>query len=324
LKRGWREANPLSTLAGTQAGQILSRVWQVDFSQSASRFEDCDNSEPETQLVNGLNFGHTRHMTKRLSLLILLLFVASVHSEPFKLDTLKVGTTTYNNVVVLGSNTTDLYFRHSLGFANVKLKYLSPDLQKRFAYDPKAAAAAEKLQSEEDLLYQSKVARAEFTQAARETAAAAKPSLGSETGLADPVSEKSLLGKPGPKLEVDKWLGDKPALEGKFVLLSFWAPWSMPCKQSIPELNALQKKYADKLVVVGVSTSTENEINDMAEPHIDFALAVDAKAKLSAAAGVTSIPYVLLCDPKGVVLYQGHPGAINDKKLPAILARSTD
>jgi cytochrome c biogenesis protein CcmG, thiol:disulfide interchange protein DsbE len=260
-------------------------------------------------------------MTKRLSLLIMLLFALSVEADSLKLGTLKVGMTTYSNVTVLGFNATDLYFKHSLGFGNVKLKYLSSELQKRFDYNPKAAQEAEKRQNEEDILYQTGLVRAELAQQDKAAAGAPKTSLGSETGLADPISEKSLLGKPGPKLEVDKWLGEKPALEGKFVLISFWAPWSAPCKEWIPELSALQKKYADKLVVVGVSAGPETDIAEMSEPQLGFASAIDTKAKLSAASGVTSIPYVLLCDPKGIVIYQGHPGAITDKKLPAILAK---
>jgi cytochrome c biogenesis protein CcmG, thiol:disulfide interchange protein DsbE len=262
-------------------------------------------------------------MTKRFSLYFSLLFALSMAGEPLKLQTLVVGSTTYTNVTVLGANITDLYFSHSLGFANVKLKYLSADLQKRYDYDPKAAEKAEKAQIENDILYQSALAKSASAQPAK-ASLNKKPSLGSETGLADPISERSLLGKPGPALEVDKWLSEKPALDGKFVLISFWAPWSVPCRQWITDFNALQKKYADKLVVVGVCAGSESEIADLSEPRIEYASAIDAKAKLSAAAGVTSIPFVLLRDPKGVVLYQGHPGALNDKKVQAILTNPAE
>jgi hypothetical protein len=47
-------------------------------------------------------------------------------------------------------------------------------------------------------------------------AAKQKASLGSETGLADPISDRSLLGKPAPALQVDKWLGEKPSLGRDF------------------------------------------------------------------------------------------------------------
>ena len=49
-----------------------------------------------------------------------------------------------------------------------------------------------------------------------------------------------------------------------------------------------------------------------------------ALALLGAAAGITAIPSVLLCDPKNVVLYAGHPAALTEKKLQAILARPAE
>jgi thiol-disulfide isomerase/thioredoxin len=265
------------------------------------------------------------NMTKRLVLCVVVgVMVYTAVAETVNLSTLKVGNTTYQNVTVLGANTTDLYFKHSRGFANVKLKYVPAELQKRFDYNPKAAAEAERRQNEEEILYQNSLAMAAVKQPTNGGAARAIGALGLETGLADPISERSMLGKPGPSLNPDKWIGDKPSIEGKFVLLNFWATWSSPCRQAIPELNAMQKKYAEKLVVIGVSAEPESAYADFASPHIEYALAMDAKAKLSAACGVTSIPFVTLRDPKGTILYQGHPAALTDKKLQAILARASE
>src|SRR5436190_3803005 len=205
-------------------------------------------------------------MMKRLFLCVVLWVGYSAMAETVELNTLKVGATTYTNVVILGANVTDLYFRHSLGFANVKLKYVPEDLQKRFDYNSKAAAEAERRQNEEEILYHNSLALAGQTQSTNGGAAKAAGSLGLETGLADPVSERSLLGKQAPALQVDKWIGDKPALENKFVLINFWASWSAPCRQTIAELNSLQKKYADKLVVIGVSAEPESAYAELSSP----------------------------------------------------------
>ncbi len=251
-----------------------------------------------------------------------LLVVCSLAAAPVKMDSLTVGSETYSNVTILGANTTDLYFTHSSGIANVKLKYLPADVQAKFNYDPKAAASAEQKQLEADARYHTNLAARIAAQAAAQ-ARAAKPPEPVET-LADPISDKSLLGKRAPALEAEKWVSDKPELEGKFVLVSFWAPWSAPCRKQIRALNAAQKKFANQLAVVGLTKSSAAEVSDLAEPKIGFASGIDTKGKLASAAGVTSVPCVMLVDPKGTVLYLGHPAPLTEAKLQEFLSRQSE
>src|SRR5215813_1656559 len=77
----------------------------------------------------------------------------SLKAGTFTLDDLSDGSHTYSNVTVIGANATDLYFTHSKGISNAKLKYLPPNLQARFSYDPKAAAEAEKEQIKDNSRY---------------------------------------------------------------------------------------------------------------------------------------------------------------------------
>ena len=70
-------------------------------------------------------------MTNRLAVICILALGLTAHAETLKLDTLKIGSTTYSNVTILGANATDLYFRHSLGFGNVKLLENSRGLSSR-------------------------------------------------------------------------------------------------------------------------------------------------------------------------------------------------
>ena len=248
-----------------------------------------------------------------------LALVFSMPAASLKMDSLTAGPTTYSYVTILGANTTDLYFTHAQGIANVKLKYVSPELQKRFNYDPKAAAEAEKLQNEADLRYQKEEATTFFSRGDKGTEKVNKQPVTSEESIADPVSEGSLLGRPAPLLDADRWLGDKPSMEGKFVLIDFWASWSIPCRKCVADLNSLQKTFKDKLVVVG--WTSEADITNVTELKMEFPSAVDSKAKLNAVASVTSIPFALLVDAKGIVRYQGHPGAITEKRLEALITK---
>jgi thiol-disulfide isomerase/thioredoxin len=259
-------------------------------------------------------------MSKRPLLSIILLVAAfSLSAATPNIPVLKAGPETYRDVSIIGANATDLYFTHEKGIGNVKLKYLSPELQKQFHYDPKAAAEAERKQTEAEALYHSAVA-SNLTMQARKVLSADAAATNEVVSLADPVSDKSLLGKKAPALEVGKWLDEAPALEDKYVLVLFWAPWSSASRQCIPELNGLQKKFSKQLAIVGITPTEELEES----PKPEFACAADSKSKLSIASGVTSIPSALLIDSKGIVCYQGHPAAITEKKLEAILTRPVE
>jgi len=261
---------------------------------------------------------------KRLFVVLWLLLAWTAPAAPVKLDTLGVCGCVYRNVTVLTFNTTHVYFAHDGGITCVKLKHLEPKLQERFDYDPAAAAWAERQQADDDARYKESVVSNLVAQAQQAALAARKAAATAEDRLADPVSNNSLIGKPAPPIKGEKWLGEKPALEGKLVLVAFWAPWSIPCRKYIPELAGLQKKFAGKLAVVGVTSESEAEIAAMAEPKMEFASVLDPKAELGATVGVTSIPYVMLVDPKGVVRYQGHPTAITEKQVESILAKAAE
>lgn len=254
-----------------------------------------------------------------ISICVCYLAVSLQAAEPIKFDHLKVGSQVYSNVTVVGMNASELFFTHDKGIANVKMKYLEPDAQKRVNYDPKAADAAEREHMQEDANFKNSLA----TRTSTKKANAAPPiPVSSEDNIADPVSDNSLLGKTAPKLEIEKWLGDKPDLKGKFVLLYFWAPWSFPAKKSIAPLSAIQKKFNEKLAVVALASESKDDVESMTDPKIDFASTIDEKGKLRTAFRVSTIPTVVLIDPKGVVLYEGHPAALNEKQLQNILAKS--
>lgn len=118
---------------------------------------------------------------------------------------------------------------------------------------------------------------------------------------------KSILNEKAPELIVEEWLSDKPETKGKFVLVDFWATWCGPCVAVIPKLNDMQKKYGEKLVVVGLSDEPAEKVKSFEKAKIEYFSAIDTKKTLNNALEVKGIPHMILIDPNGIVRWEGFP-----------------
>src|SRR5262249_19476430 len=112
---------------------------------------------------------------------------------------------------------------------------------------------------------------------------------------------KSILNQKAPELIVEKWLSEEPSTEGKFVLIDFWATWCRPCREAIPELNEFQKKYKDKLVVIGISDESPDTVSRFSSPRIEYFSAIDTQARTKNELEVSGLPHVIILDPNRVV-----------------------
>ena len=228
-----------------------------------------------------------------------------VHADE-TLPVLKVGSEIYSNVTVTAVSVTDIYFTSDRGMANVKLKKLDPALQKHFHYDPVKAGAVEKKLADDKIQYHEQLLKQSRSSAivANDTAAGSPPPM-PVTGKK--LWAKSFLNQKVPELVVEKWLTPPPDIRGKFVLVDFWATWCGPCRKAIPELNALQKQFTGKLVVIGISGETEETVRKLTDPQIDYSIAIDTQSRTEKAVAVTGIPHVLIIDPQGYVRWEGFP-----------------
>ncbi len=99
----------------------------------------------------------------------------------------------------------------------------------------------------------------------------------------------------------------------KALLIDFWASWCGPCMQLMPEL----KKKADSLskhgIVVAGMNKDDKEPESTAErirndQGIEFPWLVEPKDRpFTKLLEIDSIPRMILVDPQGKVLFNGHP-----------------
>ena len=109
-----------------------------------------------------------------------------------------------------------------------------------------------------------------------------------------------------PAISSGTWLNTDPldleSLEGKVVLLDFWATWCGPCIASIPKMNELHRKYADKgLVIIGVChpRGVEKMSQVATERKIEYPLCADGEGRMVREYAANSFPDYYLIDRSG-------------------------
>lgn len=95
------------------------------------------------------------------------------------------------------------------------------------------------------------------------------------------------------------------AHRGRVVLLHFWATWCAPCKDEIPLLDSLQKKYSQQglSVLALASDSGEEAVREfLGETPVTYRVIHDRGAKVARSYGVLPIPVTFLINRQGVIV----------------------
>jgi len=133
---------------------------------------------------------------------------------------------------------------------------------------------------------------------------------------------------PAPDFKLKELTGKELSLEafrGKVVLLNFWATWCGPCRAEIPELIALQNRYKDHLLIIGllVDDDDEKEIHKVVESEgINYPVALADPETRLAYGGIAALPTVFVINTEGRVV-QKHVGlfdpALYETEVRALL-----
>jgi len=140
------------------------------------------------------------------------------------------------------------------------------------------------------------------------------------------------IGDPAPPLTLAKWLTGPPVApekaDGVVEVVEFWATWCPPCRESIPHLSELQKKYkARGVVFVGISNEDEATVRPfMTEMKMDYRVALDDSNKTMDRwlEGVPGIPHAFIVGKDGRILWSGHPMFGLDRALEQVVAGTYD
>lgn len=115
-------------------------------------------------------------------------------------------------------------------------------------------------------------------------------------------------------------------LQGKPVILNFWASWCPPCRAEFPELEVFAQKWKDKAVLLSINaSSTEKSDEDsrsfLSGQKVSYPVVYDHDGAVQKLYGVTSLPTTLVLDSQGRIL-ERKVGAVTEALLSGILEKT--
>jgi peroxiredoxin len=139
--------------------------------------------------------------------------------------------------------------------------------------------------------------------------------------LALPALAADPTGSPAPAFTLGSSAGSNVSLaqyKGQVVMLNFWASWCGPCRQEMPLLESIYKKYNRMgFTLIGVNVEPDsNAANQwLKQTPVSFPILYDKDSKVSKMYDVAGMPSTVIIDRTGKVrvLHRGYkPGDENE------------
>ncbi len=153
---------------------------------------------------------------------------------------------------------------------------------------------------------------------------------GARAMISTAEAKKSIVGSQVPAID-GRAMGDIPVpsqaeQKGKVMLVDFWATWCGPCVKKLPAVNAIQKRFEDRgLVVVGVHANQNSaSLSEfMAEHEFEFPVVLsDGEAEKRFAVAQFSECFLVGRDGKIVLAHLTDPPT--DDQIVAELAKKEE
>jgi peroxiredoxin len=116
------------------------------------------------------------------------------------------------------------------------------------------------------------------------------------------------LGEPAPNFQLRDMSGQAVSLsdlQGKVVLLNFWATWCGPCRVEMPAMERLYRTYSRKdFEILAVSTDPQGAVVTrpfQQEIGLTFPILHDADYRVGLAYGARTLPMTFMVDRQGIV-----------------------
>jgi peroxiredoxin len=141
------------------------------------------------------------------------------------------------------------------------------------------------------------------------------PVMADSTGPAPPFT---LAAKGGSNVSLSQY-------KGQVVMINFWASWCGPCREEMPLLETIYKKYSKLgFTMIGVNVEPDSKAADewLKATPVSFPILYDTDSKVSKLYEVAGMPSTVIIDRNGNLrkLHRGYKPGDENEYLDSIRA----
>lgn len=98
--------------------------------------------------------------------------------------------------------------------------------------------------------------------------------------------------------------------KGKPIIINFWSTWCSPCKRELNVINEVYSEWVEETEVTLYAVSIDDQRTvDRVKPYVnsnswEYEVLLDTNSELKRAFGVNSVPFTILVDCDGKIVYQ--------------------
>lgn len=136
--------------------------------------------------------------------------------------------------------------------------------------------------------------------------------------IAAASAQKLMIGEKVPELKVGEWINDRPA-QGTARLIEFFHSSDNQLKERLSALDRYAKKY-EGLTIILISREGKAAIERtvLSSPR-GYSIGADDEGKTFGAFGVQYVPFCVLTDSKGKVVWFGNPSGLEEATIESAL-----